>query len=37
MLLTLAVGGMMKLESNLELIRRAARAVQDLDSFSVLP
>lgn len=37
MLLTLAVGGMMKLESNLELIRRAASAVQDLDSFSVLP
>jgi thiamine kinase-like enzyme len=37
MLVTLAVGGMMKLESNLELIRRAASAVQDLDSFSVLP
>ncbi|MGZ8145032.1 MAG: phosphotransferase [Methylosarcina sp.] len=37
MLVTLAVGGMMDLESNLELIRRTAAAVEDLDSFSALP
>lgn len=37
MLVTLAVGGMMDLESNLELIRRTAAAVEDLDAFSALP
>lgn len=37
MLITLAVGGMMKLESNLELIRRTTAAVKELDAFSVLP
>lgn len=37
MLATLAVGGMMALESNLELIRRTAAAVKDLDAFCVLP
>jgi hypothetical protein len=36
MLITLAVGGMMKLEDNLELIRRTTATVQDLDTFSVL-
>lgn len=35
MVVTLAVGGMMALESNLELIRRAAAAVEDLDAFAV--
>lgn len=33
MVVTLGVGGMMALESNLELIRRAATAVQDHDAF----
>jgi hypothetical protein len=37
MVVTLAVGGMMELESNLELIRRAAAAVDDLDAFAVTP
>ncbi|MDD5276888.1 MAG: aminoglycoside phosphotransferase family protein [Methylovulum sp.] len=37
MVVTLAVGGMMHLDSNLELIRRAAAAVEDLDAFSALP
>lgn len=37
MLVTLAIGGMMDLESNLELIRRTAAAVEDLDAFSALP
>ncbi len=35
MVATLAIGGLMKLESNLELIRRAAAAVQDLDAFAL--
>jgi hypothetical protein len=37
MLITLAIGGMMDLESNLELIRRTATAVEDLDAFAVMP
>ncbi|MGZ8903004.1 MAG: phosphotransferase, partial [Methylobacter sp.] len=37
MIVTLGVGGMMDLASNLELIRRTAAAVEDLDAFSVLP
>lgn len=37
MLATLAVGKMMDLESNLELLRRTAAAVEDLDAFSSLP
>jgi aminoglycoside phosphotransferase (APT) family kinase protein len=37
MVVTLAVGGMMTLESNLELIRRAAAAVEDHDAFAVIP
>ncbi len=36
MIVTLAVGDMMPLESNLELIRRTAVAVEDLDAFSAL-
>jgi len=36
MLVTLAVGGMMKLESNRELIRRATAAVEELDAFSAI-
>lgn len=37
MIITLAVGGMMELEHNLELIRRTAAAVDALDAFSALP
>lgn len=37
MVVTLAIGGMMELDSNLELIRRAAAAVKDLDCFAALP
>lgn len=37
MIVTLAVGGMMDVEHNLELIRRAAVAVDALDAFSALP
>lgn len=37
MVVTLAVGGMMANEDNLELIRRAAAAVEDLDAFTALP
>lgn len=37
MLVTLAIGGMMDLKSNLELIRRTVAAVEDLDAFSVMP
>lgn len=37
MVVTLAVGDMMATESNLELIRRTAMAVDDLDAFSALP
>ncbi len=36
MLVTLAIGGMMHLESNQELIRRTVAAVADLDAFSAL-
>ncbi len=37
MIVTLAVGGMMDLEHNLELIRRTAAAVDHLDAFSAVP
>ncbi len=37
MILTLAIGGMMSLESNHELLRRTAAAVEDLDVFSAIP
>ncbi|MBZ0159626.1 MAG: phosphotransferase [bacterium] len=37
MVVTLAVGDMMPLDSNLELIRRAAAAVEDHDAFAVRP
>jgi len=37
MIITLAVGGMMDVEHNLELIRRTAAAVDTLDAFSALP
>jgi aminoglycoside phosphotransferase (APT) family kinase protein len=37
MVATLAVGGLMALKSNLELIRRAAAAVADHDAFSAIP
>jgi aminoglycoside/choline kinase family phosphotransferase len=36
MIVTLAVGGMMNLESNHELIRRTAAAVEDLEAFSAI-
>jgi hypothetical protein len=37
MLITLAIGGMMNLKSNHELIRRTAAAIEDLDAFSAIP
>ena len=37
MLVTLAIGGMMNLKSNHELIRRTAAAIEDLDAFAALP
>lgn len=37
MVVTLAIGGMMELESNLELIRRTARVVKELGCFEALP
>jgi hypothetical protein len=37
MIVTLAVGGMMNMESNHELIRRTAAAVLDLDAFAAIP
>jgi hypothetical protein len=37
MVVTLAVGDMMPTASNLELIRRTAMAVEDLDAFAALP
>jgi len=37
MVVTLAIGGMMEPESNLELIRRTAAAVKELDCFAALP
>lgn len=37
MVVTLAVGGMMQLDSNLEMIRRAALALEDHDTFKILP
>lgn len=37
MIVTLAVGGMMDVEHNLELIRRTAAAVDALDAFSAVP
>lgn len=36
MVVTLAVGGMMQLDSNLEMIRRASAAVADHDTFGLL-
>ena len=37
MLVTLAIGGMMDIDCNHELIRRTTAAVSDLDAFAVLP
>lgn len=37
MIVTLAVGGMMNLEINHELIRRTAAAVEDLEAFAAIP
>ncbi|WP_262964360.1 ecdysteroid 22-kinase family protein [Methylobacter psychrophilus] len=37
MIITLAIGGMMNLQSNHELIRRTAAAIEDLDAFSAIP
>jgi aminoglycoside phosphotransferase (APT) family kinase protein len=37
MIVTLAIGGMMNLESNHELIRRTAAAIEDLDAFAAIP
>ncbi len=37
MVVTLAVGDMMPMESNLELIRRTSAAVEDHDAFAVIP
>jgi hypothetical protein len=37
MIVTLAVGGLMNLENNHELIRRTAAAVDDLDAFASIP
>ena len=37
LIVTLAVGGMMNLESNRELIRRTAAAVEDLEAFAAVP
>jgi hypothetical protein len=37
MVVTLAVGGLMRLDSNLEMIRRSAFAVADHETFKVLP
>ncbi len=36
MVLTLAVGGMMRVDSNLEMIGRAAQAIEDHDTFAML-
>ncbi|MEY3786339.1 MAG: hypothetical protein RLZ75_544, partial [Pseudomonadota bacterium] len=36
MLVTLAIGGMMNIESNHELIRRTVAAVDDLDVFGAI-
>ncbi|HEX8874648.1 MAG TPA: aminoglycoside phosphotransferase, partial [Nitrosospira sp.] len=36
MVVSLAVGGMMKLESNYELIRRTATAIEELDTFAAI-
>jgi aminoglycoside/choline kinase family phosphotransferase len=37
MIVTLAVGGLMSLESNHELIRRTVAAVEDLEAFAAIP
>jgi Phosphotransferase enzyme family len=37
MVITLAVGGMMQFESNLEMISRAALAIEDHGTFAILP
>lgn len=36
MVVTLAVGGMMERDSNLELMRRAAAAIEDHDAFAAI-
>jgi hypothetical protein len=36
MVISLAVGGMMKLENNYELIRRATAAIEDRDAFGAI-
>jgi hypothetical protein len=36
MVVTLAIGGMMEENANLEMIRRAACAISDLDGFEAL-
>lgn len=37
MVITLAIGGLMKIESNLELIHRTVAAIEDHSAFSTLP
>ena len=37
MIMSLAVGGLMELENNHELIRRTAAAVEELDAFAAVP
>jgi hypothetical protein len=37
MVVTLAVGGMMQMEGNLEMICRAAQAIEDHGTFAILP
>jgi aminoglycoside phosphotransferase (APT) family kinase protein len=37
MVVTLAVGGLMELKSNLAMIRRSAQAVEDHNTFALLP
>ena len=37
MIITLAIGGMMNLESNHDLIRRTVAAIEDLDAFAAIP
>ena len=36
MVVSLSVGGMMKLENNYELIRRATAAIEDRDAFGAI-
>lgn len=37
MIVTLAVGGMMQMESNLEMVGRTALAIEDHDTLALLP